>query len=50
MDSNTVRNVAIWEVTNNLPPSNTNNLSYALREVYETERTFQEKAKEGSNK
>ena len=45
MDSETARNIAIWEVANNLGASDTNNVSAEIREKYETERTNQEALK-----
>jgi hypothetical protein len=48
MDSDEARNKAIWEVNNNLGPSNTTNLTAVVREKYETERTNQQALKQGT--
>ena len=43
MTSEEARNKAMWEVAHNLGPSNTNDMSAAVREKYEAERAYQEK-------
>ena len=48
MDSDTIRNLATWEVVNNLGPSTLPDASAVIREKYQVERDYQTKLKEES--